>query len=163
MLANPTASFTLLAVDAPLRWGTYTTGDPLTVSWVVAGAPASSFQVLIDGVVVVAATTGGTGHTVTVSLPAHGVTAGDHTVTVACTGCKTLFPLSHTQWDGAALATGVPAAATIPITVVASPPAAPPVVQSAPVGFASLTSVPPYEYGPTILLEYGVYHAWYCR
>lgn len=35
-------------------------------------------------------------------------------------------------------------------------------VASTPVGFSSLTSVPPYEYGPTISLVGETYHMWYC-
>lgn len=160
LVGNPAAKSTVMALQAPLRGASYGSGTPLAIEWVVVGTPASTFEVFLDGNAVISSVSS---TSATLDLAKLGVTSGTHTVTVRCVGCTTLFPISQTALDDGPLAAGVAAAASVSFNVYPHAPPPPADVESEPVGFAALTSTPPYEYGPTIILQNAKYHAWYCR
>jgi hypothetical protein len=84
---------TLLAIGSPLA-GKIVSGDALSVSWSVIGAPVPSTTVAVDGVPIAVETA-----ETRVTIPISGLAPGDHRLTVVANGATTRYRLSSEAFD----------------------------------------------------------------
>lgn len=130
----------------------------LQVTWAVIGDGADGpFHVLVDNKLV--AEVPGPARSVAVDMVALGIHPGVHRVTVVAVNGWTMYALSagHVDTPLPTPTAGASVSGEFVYKAMSSH-----LVTSAPVGFANLTTTPPYAYGPSIIQENGTFYNFYC-